>query len=38
VPIISWRNRKFVRVSIQGYTTEADLAALEDALRVLLAT
>ncbi len=36
VPIVTWRDRKFVRVSVQGYTTEADLAALERALRALL--
>jgi isopenicillin-N epimerase len=28
VPIISWGGRTFVRVSIQGYNTEADVAAL----------
>jgi isopenicillin-N epimerase len=36
VPIISWGGRTFVRVSIQGYNTEADVAALVGALRILL--
>ena len=38
IPVITWRDRKFVRVSVQGYTTEDDLASLEHALRSLLAT
>lgn len=33
IPVITWRARKFVRVSVQGYTTEDDLQALAEALR-----
>jgi len=36
VPIITWGGRRFVRVSIQGYNTEADVTALVGALRILL--
>jgi isopenicillin-N epimerase len=36
VPIIDWNGRQFVRVSVQGYNTWADLGALVDALRALL--
>lgn len=38
IPGIQWRGRHFVRVSVQGYSTEADLAALEAALTCLLGT
>jgi isopenicillin-N epimerase len=37
VPIIEWNGRQFVRVSIQGYNTPADVEALTGALRSLLA-
>ncbi len=37
VPVTSWRGRQFVRVSVQGYTSEEELAALEAALRALRA-
>ena len=36
VPIIEWNGRQFVRVSIQGYNTPADVDALVSALRSLL--
>ncbi len=36
IPVITWRDRKFVRVSIQGYTSEDDLNALADGLRALV--
>ena len=36
VPIVTWNNRQFVRVSIQGYNTRADVDALVAALRELL--
>jgi isopenicillin-N epimerase len=37
VPIVSWGGRLFVRVSIQAYNTEADVAVLVDGLKALLA-
>ncbi len=36
IPFVTWHNRQFVRISIQGYNTETDIAALEDGLAVLL--
>ena len=36
VPLIDWAGEKFIRVSIQGYNTAADTAALLAALRTLL--
>jgi isopenicillin-N epimerase len=36
VPIIEWNGRKFVRISVQGYNTPADLDALYAGLRRLL--
>ena len=36
IPSILWQGRPFLRVSVQGYNTEADIDALLDALRVLL--
>jgi isopenicillin-N epimerase len=36
VPVIEWNGRQFVRVSVQGYNTHADLEALLAALGELL--
>lgn len=36
IPIIAWGGRKFVRASIQGYNTEADVDALIAALAAIL--
>lgn len=36
IPVITWNERQFVRVSIQGYNTQADVDALVEALRALL--
>ncbi|RPJ24724.1 MAG: hypothetical protein EHM35_16125 [Planctomycetaceae bacterium] len=36
VPIIEWGGRQFVRVSVQGYNTREDVAALVRALENLL--
>lgn len=36
VPMILWNDQKFIRVSIQGYNTQADVDALIKALAVLL--
>ena len=35
VPIIQWQGRQFVRVSIQTYNTEADVAHLTQSLRLV---
>jgi isopenicillin-N epimerase len=36
IPVINWNGRHFVRISIQGYNTRADVEALLQALHVLL--
>jgi isopenicillin-N epimerase len=36
IPGILWQERPFLRVSVQGYNTQADIDALLDALRLLL--
>jgi isopenicillin-N epimerase len=38
VPLISWQNQSFIRVSVQGYTTEGDLAQLVEALKEVMST
>ncbi len=37
IPVITWRDRKFVRLSMQGYTSDSDLEALAEGLRTLVA-
>ena len=36
VTCFQWRGRPFLRVSVQGYNTEADIETLMDALSALL--
>ena len=36
VPLTQWRDRQFVRISVQGYNTRSDIDALVEALRLLL--
>jgi isopenicillin-N epimerase len=36
VPVITWKEKQFVRVSVQGYNTRADVDALVSALTELL--
>jgi isopenicillin-N epimerase len=36
IPVISWNDRQFVRISMQGYNTRADVETLIQALRTLL--
>ena len=36
VPLTEWQNRRFIRVSIQGYNTQEDVDTLVRALEVLL--
>jgi len=36
VPLVEWQDKQFVRISIQGYNTQEDVAALVDALKILL--
>lgn len=36
VPLVEWQDRHFVRISIQGYNTQADVDVLVDALTILL--
>jgi isopenicillin-N epimerase len=36
VPLVTWGGQTFVRVSVQGYNSRADIAALVAALRALL--
>jgi isopenicillin-N epimerase len=36
VPLTQWQDRQFIRISIQGYNTQADVDALIEALTALL--
>lgn len=36
VPLIQWRDRQFIRISVQGYNTQEDMDALVNALQALL--
>jgi isopenicillin-N epimerase len=36
VPVIQWQDKQFIRISVQGYNTRADLDALVEALKILL--
>ncbi len=36
IPVIDWHGRHFIRISVQGYNTPADLDALIDGLQTLL--
>jgi isopenicillin-N epimerase len=36
VPIVVWNNKPYIRVSFQGYNTQADADALLDALKIML--
>ncbi len=38
IPVIIWNNRRLIRISVQGYTSPADVERLLDALKVLLPT
>jgi isopenicillin-N epimerase len=36
VPVVEWKDRQFIRISVQGYNSQEDIDALVQALRVLL--
>ena len=36
IPLVQWQNKQFVRISVQGYNSEEDIAALVRGLQVLL--
>jgi isopenicillin-N epimerase len=36
VPLIQWQDQQFIRISVQGYNTQADVDTLLNALKVLL--
>ena len=36
IPVIAWNGQRLARISVQGYNTQADVAALSTALRDLL--
>jgi isopenicillin-N epimerase len=36
IPVYSWNGQPLIRLSVQGYNTQADVDALLEALKVLL--
>ena len=36
IPLTEWRDRQFIRISVQGYNTQEDIDALVRALKILL--
>jgi isopenicillin-N epimerase len=36
IPLIEWKGRKWIRVSVQGYNTKRDIDALLRSLHMLL--
>jgi isopenicillin-N epimerase len=36
VPLVSWRDRQFVRISVQAYNDQKDIDVLIDGLKALL--
>ena len=36
IPVIVWRDQRFVRISVQGYNTRADATRLVDALAEII--
>jgi len=36
IPVVTWRDQRFVRISVQGYNTRADASRLVDALAEIL--
>jgi isopenicillin-N epimerase len=36
IPVVTWKDRRSIRVSAQGYTTRADVERLVDAVATIL--